>query len=61
MGRRAIQSSRESKQLDCFAALAMTVAGFVEDAEALAKLAEMGVECVQGYLIGEPRALESLA
>ncbi len=38
-----------------------TVAGFVEDAEALAKLAEMGVECVQGYLIGEPRALESLA
>ena len=38
-----------------------TVAGFVEDAEALAKLGEMGVDCVQGYLIGEPRALESLA
>ncbi|HEY9146875.1 MAG TPA: EAL domain-containing protein, partial [Thiobacillus sp.] len=38
-----------------------TVAGFVEDAEALAKLAEMGVDCVQGYLIGEPRPLESLA
>jgi EAL domain-containing protein (putative c-di-GMP-specific phosphodiesterase class I) len=38
-----------------------TVAGFVEDADALAKLAEMGVDCVQGYLIGEPRALESLA
>ncbi len=38
-----------------------TVAGFVEDAEMLAKLGEMGVDCVQGYLIGEPRALESLA
>ena len=38
-----------------------TVAGFVEDEEALAKLAEMGVDCVQGYLIGEPRALETLA
>ncbi len=38
-----------------------TVAGFVEDAETLAKLREMGVECVQGYLIGEPRALETLA
>ena len=38
-----------------------TVAGFVEDGEALAKLGEMGVDCVQGYLIGEPRALESLA
>ncbi|MHB0975404.1 MAG: DUF1631 family protein [Thiobacillus sp.] len=38
-----------------------TVAGFVEDAEVLAKLGEMGVDCVQGYLIGEPRALESLA
>lgn len=38
-----------------------TVAGFVENEEALAKLAEMGVDCVQGYLIGEPRALESLA
>lgn len=38
-----------------------TVAGFVENEEGLAKLAEMGVDCVQGYLIGEPRALESLA
>lgn len=38
-----------------------TVAGFVENAEALAKLGEMGVDCVQGYLIGEPRALETLA
>ncbi len=37
-----------------------TVAGFVEDAAALTKLTEMGVNCVQGYLIGEPRALESL-
>jgi len=38
-----------------------TVAGFIEDAERLAKLAEMGVDCVQGYLIGEPQPLESLA
>ncbi len=38
-----------------------TVAGFIEDAETLAKLGEMGVDCVQGYLIGEPVALESLA
>lgn len=38
-----------------------TVAGYVEDAETLAKLAEMGVDCVQGYLIGEPKPLESLA
>ena len=38
-----------------------TVAGFVEKAETLAKLGEMGVDCVQGYLIGEPRPLESLA
>lgn len=38
-----------------------TVAGYVEDAEALAKLGEMGVDCVQGYLIGEPRPLETLA
>ncbi|MCA1979703.1 MAG: DUF1631 family protein, partial [Thiobacillus sp.] len=37
-----------------------TIAGFVEDEAALAKLAEMGVDCVQGYLIGEPRPLESL-
>ena len=38
-----------------------TVAAFIEDAEMLAKLGEMGVDCVQGYLIGEPRPLESLA
>jgi len=38
-----------------------TVAGFVEDADTLTKLAEMGVDCVQGYLIGEPKPLESLA
>jgi EAL domain-containing protein (putative c-di-GMP-specific phosphodiesterase class I) len=38
-----------------------TVAGFIEDAETLAKLGEMGVDCVQGYLIGEPVALDSLA
>ncbi|MGE5319942.1 MAG: DUF1631 family protein, partial [Hyphomicrobiaceae bacterium] len=37
-----------------------TVAGFVETDETLAKLREMGVDCVQGYLLGEPRALESL-
>ncbi|WP_324781212.1 DUF1631 family protein [Thiobacillus sedimenti] len=37
-----------------------TVAGFVEDGETLAKLTEMGVDCVQGYLIGEPRPLETL-
>jgi EAL domain-containing protein (putative c-di-GMP-specific phosphodiesterase class I)/GGDEF domain-containing protein len=35
-----------------------TVAGFIEDAETLAKLSEMGVDCVQGYLIGEPQPLE---
>ena len=38
-----------------------TVAGFVENAEMLTKLGEMGVDCVQGYLIGEPKPLESLA
>ncbi|MGA9165492.1 MAG: DUF1631 family protein, partial [Thiobacillus sp.] len=37
-----------------------TVAGFIEDADFLAKLVEMGVDCVQGYLIGEPRPLDSL-
>ena len=37
-----------------------TVAGFVESEEALAKLAELGVDCVQGYLIGEPKPLEGL-
>lgn len=38
-----------------------TVAGYVEDPANLDKLAEMGVDCVQGYLVGEPRPLESLA
>jgi EAL domain-containing protein (putative c-di-GMP-specific phosphodiesterase class I)/GGDEF domain-containing protein len=38
-----------------------TVAGFVEDEEGLAKLREMGIDCVQGYLIGELKPLESLA
>jgi EAL domain-containing protein (putative c-di-GMP-specific phosphodiesterase class I)/GGDEF domain-containing protein len=38
-----------------------TVAGFVEDGETLAKLGEMGVDGVQGYLTGEPRPLEALA
>jgi len=38
-----------------------TVAGFIEDAEALMKLGEMGVDCVQGYLIGEPKPLDTLA
>ena len=38
-----------------------TVAGYVEDVETLTKLGEMGVNCVQGYLIGEPKPLESLA
>jgi EAL domain-containing protein (putative c-di-GMP-specific phosphodiesterase class I)/GGDEF domain-containing protein len=38
-----------------------TVAGFVEDEETLAKLNEMGIDCVQGYLIGELQPLESLA
>jgi EAL domain-containing protein (putative c-di-GMP-specific phosphodiesterase class I) len=37
-----------------------TVAGFIEDAETLAKLSEMGVDCVQGYLIGKPQPLERL-
>ncbi len=37
-----------------------TIAGFVEEEAALTKLAEMGVDCVQGYLIGEPRGLETL-
>lgn len=37
-----------------------TVAGFVENEETLAKLVEMGVDCVQGYLIGEPKPLETL-
>ncbi len=38
-----------------------TVAGFIEDADFLAKLVEMGVDCVQGYHIGEPRPLDELA
>jgi EAL domain-containing protein (putative c-di-GMP-specific phosphodiesterase class I)/GGDEF domain-containing protein len=38
-----------------------TVAGFVEDEESLAKLREMGIDCVQGYLIGELQPMESLA
>ncbi len=38
-----------------------TVAGFVEDADTLAKLGEIGVDCVQGYFIEEPKPLESLA
>ncbi len=38
-----------------------TVAGFVENEETLAKLTEMGVDCVQGYLIGEPKPLDTLA
>ena len=37
-----------------------TIAGFVEEEAALTKLAEMGVDCVQGYLIGEPRPLDTL-
>lgn len=38
-----------------------TVAAFVEDAETLAKLSEIGIDCVQGYFIGAPQPLESLA
>ncbi len=38
-----------------------TVAGYVEDEETLTKLGEMGVDCMQGYLIAEPVELESLA
>jgi EAL domain-containing protein (putative c-di-GMP-specific phosphodiesterase class I)/GGDEF domain-containing protein len=37
-----------------------TVAGYIEDAALLDKLVEMGVDCVQGHLIGKPRPLESL-
>jgi EAL domain-containing protein (putative c-di-GMP-specific phosphodiesterase class I) len=37
-----------------------TVAGFVEDVETLSKLGEMGVDCVQGALIGEPQPLARL-
>ena len=38
-----------------------TVAGYVETEETQAKLAEMGVDCMQGYLIATPRALADLA
>ena len=38
-----------------------TVAGFVEDAATLAKLRELGVDCVQGHLVGEPQPLARLA
>ncbi|HQT00485.1 MAG: hypothetical protein B7Y26_09355 [Hydrogenophilales bacterium 16-64-46] len=38
-----------------------TVAVFVEDEAMLAKLVEMGVDCVQGYLIAPPRPIDSLA
>lgn len=38
-----------------------TVVGFVENAETLEKLVEMGVDCVQGFLIGEPKPLDTLA
>jgi EAL domain-containing protein (putative c-di-GMP-specific phosphodiesterase class I) len=37
-----------------------TVAGFIEEPELLNTLVEMGVDCVQGYFIGEPRPLDSL-
>ncbi|MEW6120970.1 MAG: DUF1631 family protein, partial [Pseudomonadota bacterium] len=37
-----------------------TVAGYVEEESNLAKLTELGVDCVQGYLIGEPKPLETL-
>jgi EAL domain-containing protein (putative c-di-GMP-specific phosphodiesterase class I)/GGDEF domain-containing protein len=37
-----------------------TVAGFIEDPDFLATLVEMGIDCVQGYFIGEPRPLDSL-
>ena len=35
-----------------------TIAEFVNDADTLAKLAEIGVDYAQGYLLGEPRPLE---
>jgi EAL domain-containing protein (putative c-di-GMP-specific phosphodiesterase class I)/GGDEF domain-containing protein len=38
-----------------------TIACYIEDADTLAKLSEMGVDCVQGYLVAGPVALESLA
>lgn len=38
-----------------------TIAGFIENEATLAKLAELGVDYVQGYLIGTPQPLETLA
>ena len=38
-----------------------TVACYVDNAEMANKLAELGVDCVQGYFVGEPRPLEELA
>jgi EAL domain-containing protein (putative c-di-GMP-specific phosphodiesterase class I)/GGDEF domain-containing protein len=38
-----------------------TVAAFVEDEAMLTKLVEMGVDCVQGYLISPPRPIDTLA
>ncbi|MFZ0105597.1 MAG: DUF1631 family protein [Thiobacillus sp.] len=38
-----------------------TVACYVDNAEMASKLAELGVDCVQGYFVGEPRPLEELA
>ena len=38
-----------------------TVSCYVDNAEMASKLAEMGVDCVQGHFVGEPRPLEELA
>ena len=38
-----------------------TVSCYVDNAEMASKLAELGVDCVQGYFVGEPRPLEELA
>jgi EAL domain-containing protein (putative c-di-GMP-specific phosphodiesterase class I) len=38
-----------------------TVACYVDNAEMATKLAELGVDCVQGYFVGEPRPLKELA
>ncbi len=38
-----------------------TVACYVDNAEMANKLAELGVDCVQGYFVGEPRPLKELA
>jgi EAL domain-containing protein (putative c-di-GMP-specific phosphodiesterase class I)/GGDEF domain-containing protein len=38
-----------------------TVACFVEDAETATKLGEMGIDCIQGYYVGEPQPLRLLA